>query len=938
MRELRLLGRATLVLAGLSLIVTGSTAEATAARKAPRRGRAARVKAHAGATATMAARSGLPAGAVSLQIEPAAAVLNGRRAVQHLVVTAVLKDGGTADVTDRVTFVPGNGKLVKVAGGTVFPLADGQSCIKAKLGPLVSPSVAITVQGAAAPAHVQFANDVMPILAKAGCNSTACHGSPAGKAGFKLSLFGYEPALDYAAIVTGTGGRRVNLKDPRHSLILLKPTLAVSHGGGQRFKVDSPEYKTLLAWLTAGAPGISDADARVQQVTVTPAEPWMPAPGARQRLVVSATLSDGAVQDVTDKALFSTNDDGIAAVDDRGIVTARRPGETAIMVRYLGQVAVSRIAVLPPWKLPPLASLRSCPRLAQYNVIDTLVQSKLRKLRVLPSGLCTDEEFIRRATLDTCGIIPTVEEVRTFVADKAPDKRTRLVNRLLERPEFVDLWTLKWNDTLRNNPQLTRLGLLPYSHWIRDQIRQNRPFDQFVRDLLTASGKNAEIHLDPDNLPARLQQMAKLKAEKLQQAGKQPEAAKLPPGAKPGAAERLANLVELINNAPFNPAVNYFAVTRDPLDLTSATSQIFLGVRIECARCHNHPFEKWTQSDYYHLAAFFSGINVRGNNQTPQLVTVNRRAALRDPNTNQVVEPQTLDGTPVSTPLGGDKRAALADWITSPTNPFFAQATVNRLWEHYFGRGIVEPVDDFRVTNPPSNPELLQALAKELVDHHYDLKGIHRLILNSRTYQQSSVPNQYNRQDTSNFARFYPKRMMAEQLYDSISQATGVFLSLNQPAGRRRGMLNLAVYGQDLASEGPITRVMQLPALPQARRGRVGELKEFLDTFGKPRREVVCACERSTDGNVGQALALINGSEINDKLTAPEGRLQRLIREQKPDVEVIDELYLAALSRRPTAEERKDAAALIHQGKTRAEGIQDLLWALLNSREFLFVH
>jgi hypothetical protein len=902
------LSRAALVLIGL--LVAGAV-PAHAARRLTTAPHWRASQRAAAATARSAAQLSDPAHQpAGVEIAPAAVVLDGPRAIQHLVVTATMKDGTTCDVTDRVRFVTGSSRLAKVVDGVLVPVADGATHVVATLGRLSSRPAEVTIRHAQGIGSVTFVNDVMPILAKAGCNSSACHGSPTGKAGFKLSLFGYEPALDHTAIVQDGSGRRVNLKDPARSLILLKPTMSVPHGGGPRFKVDSPAYRTLLAWLKAGAPGVAAGAPRITAVRVVPEHPWMPAPGATQRLVVTAVMSDGSTRDVTDAALFSSNDDAVAGVDEAGRVSARRPGETAIMIRYLGQVAVSRVAVLPPWKL------QQYPRLAQYNVIDQQVQAKLRKLRVVPSDLCTDAEFIRRATLDTCGLIPTTEEVRAFVADRSPDKRARLVDRLLERPEFVDFWTLKWNDTLRNNPRLTRQGLLDYSNWIREQIARNRPYDQFVRELLTASGKNADVPLDPQNLPPQLKQ-----------------------------SPRAQQLVEQINGAPFAPAANYFVVTSDPLDLTSATSQTFLGVRIECARCHNHPFERWTQNDYYHLAAFFTGIRTQGTNQTPRVVSVNERAVLRHPVTNEVVEPRTLDGGEVKLTPGQDRRAVLADWITSPANPFFAREAVNRLWAHYFGRGIVEPVDDFRVTNPPSNPELLDALAKELVDHQFDLKQIHRLILTSRTYQQSSRPNQYNRQDTNNFARFYPRRMMAEQLYDSISQATGVFLQLGNPAARRpslqanrKGPLAGVLYGRELPDAESFRRVAQLPAVPAGRRRLNGDLREFLDTFGKPRREVVCECERSNDGNIGQALALLNGDEVNAKIAAPAGRVQQLIHDAKPDAAVIDEIYLSTLSRPPTAGELAEATQLIRASRNRAEGIEDLMWSLLNSREFLFNH
>jgi uncharacterized protein DUF1549/uncharacterized protein DUF1553 len=901
---------AGLALAGLPVLLAASPADAAPRKKAPARKPAAASTAPATSKAPAVSTPTIAKDLADLDIAPASALLNGPRSEQRLVVIGTTKDGATVDVTDHVTFTAANPKLVKIAGGVAYPLADGETRIVAKLGTLSSSPMGITVQGAGQPAATEFVNDIMPILAKGGCNNTACHGSPAGKGGFKLSLFGYEPELDHPAIVKDADGKRVNLKEPAKSLMLTKPAMAVAHAGGQRFKPGSAEYKTMLAWLQAGAPGIGEFEARVKKVDLLPAQPWMPGPGSKQRLAVTAVMSDGSTQDVTEKALFSSNDDAIADVNGSGVVIAKRSGETAVMVRYLGQVAVARVAVLSANRPNPY------PKLAKNNYIDELVQAKLQKLRMVPSDPCTDEEFIRRAMLDVCGIIPTVDEVRAFVADRAADKRAKLIDKLLARPEYVDLWTMKWNDTLRNNPRLTRLGTGSYAKWIREQIAQNRPYNEFVRDLLTATGRATEAQLDPNNLPRQLRDRPNVE-----------------------------RLIQQINSVPPNPAANYFVISRDPLDTTSATSQIFLGVRIECARCHNHPFEKWTQNDYYGLAAFFTGIRAQGGNQAPNIVLVNERApGPRHPKTNELVEPKHLDDTEVKIPAGTDKRVVVAEWMTAPNNPWLSRALVNRLWGHYFGRGIVEPIDDFRVTNPASNPELLDALAKDFVDKKFDVKAIHRVILNSRTYQQSYRPNQYNTHDTSNFARYYPKRMMAEQLYDSISQATGIFLQAPGRGGRRPAAANLMAQAlQDAMPDGPVTRVMQLPALlgnvggGGGRRGN-GDVAQFLDAFGKPRREAVCECERSSEGNMGQALALINGNEVNDKIAAPSGRVQQVVRSGKPDGEVIEELYLAALSRRPTKQEVDDALSLVRSSTSKAEGFEDVMWSLLNSREFLFIH
>lgn len=858
--------------------------------------------------ATPSKSPALPAGITSLTLEPAAVTLDGPRSLQHLVVTGTTKDGATYDLTERVTLSLANPKLGKLSRGVLTPIADGTTRLTARLGNLSSAAVEVTVKNSSAPAATEFVNDVMPILAKGGCNSTACHGSPVGKGGFKLSLFGYEPGEDFKAIAKDQDGKRVNLKAPEQSMLLQKAVMGVPHAGGQRFTKDSREYKTLLAWLKEGAPGIGEFESRVKQVQVLPEQPWMPQPKATQRLAVLAHMSDGTVQDVTDKALFSSNDDAIADVDGSGIVTAKRPGETAVMIRYLGQVAISRIAVLPSWKLPPAKETPA-------NYIDEAVQAKLQKLRTQQAPLCTDEEFVRRVYLDVCGIIPTAEETKAFLADTDPSKRSKLIDQLLERPEFVDLWTLKWNDTLRNNPRLTRVGAAPFAEWIREQLAKNRPYDEWVRDIITATGKTSPMQLDMNNLPRQL-------ARQLEDAN-------------PRQRERIEAMVKDLNSRPANPAANYYVISKDPLDTTSATSQIFLGVRVECSRCHNHPFEKWTQSDFYGLAAFFTGVQARGNNTTPSLVTVNYRSAgPRHPKTNEIVEPKTLDDVQVKVEKGEDRRVELAAWMTAPENPYFARSLVNRLWGHYFGRGIVEPVDDFRVTNPASNPALLDALAKDFVTHKFDLKHMHRTILNSRTYQESSVPNQYNKFDTSNFARYYPKRLMAEQLFDSISQATGIYL--NSPRGRRRpGKLARA----GIEAPAGISRVMQLPTVVSGyRTGANANVVQFLDTFGKPRREAVCECERSYDGNIGQALALINGDEINDKIAASDGRVQRLVSSGVPDAQLVEELYLAALSRRPSKEELDEAGSLLRSSKSKSEGAEDLMWSLLNSREFLFNH
>ncbi len=846
-----------------------------------------------------------------LRIDPAEVILADGRAHQQLLVTGIAKDGQETDITDRVTFGSQSAKIAAVTGGKVRPVGDGETKVSARLGKLTA-TVPVTVVGAEEPSPISFVNDVMPILSKAGCNGSSCHGSPAGKGGLKLSLFGYEPDLDHPAL-TGGENPRIDPKDPAKSLALQKPLGIVPHAGGVRFKADSPDYRTLLAWIQQGAKGIGELEARVQGITVTPAERWLARKGTTQRLLVTAQMSDGTTLDVTEQAMFDSNDDSVADVSDQGTVSSKAPGETAIMVRHLGQVAVARVAVLTDRALPKAAHWP-----ARRNFIDEVVFNKLQRLKVLPSQTASDEEFVRRVYLDVCGIIPTPEEVRTFLADTAPDKRAKLIDQLLDRPDYADVWTLKWSDMLRNNPKFTGPGVLVFHEWIREQMAKNVPADQFVRALLTATGRNGDEVLG-----------SKKQAKK---------------GGPSPAME-----------FPLNPATNFYMVTQNPLDTTSAASQVFLGVRLECARCHNHPFEKWTQNDYYGLAANFSGVRIlRSGRQgpgavvapepAPEPVVVKGRkrkqarrvrgvAIVRHPKTNEVMEPRFLDGTlPQGT--GPDRREALAAWITAPENPFFARNIANRIWAHFLGRGVVEPVDDMRVTNPPSNPELLDALAKELVTHKFDMKHLARTILNSQVYQLSSSQNEFNREDTTNYARAYPRRLSAEQLYDSISQATGQFVLADQRRNRRRGanQVNLQTIRKGYV-ETDVTRAVKVPT-PAA----PGALGQFLDAFGRPRREIVCECERTVDGNIGQALLLLNGDLVNNKIAARGGRLEKLLAEGKSDAELIEEIFLAGVSRRPTPQDQSDAQALLKEAASREAGAQDLMWSLLNSQEFLFNH
>jgi hypothetical protein len=627
----------------------------------------------------------------------------------------------------------------------------------------------------------------------------------------------------------------------------------VPHGGGQRFPVDSPEYRALRAWLEAGAPADPPETPHITGLQVLPAARTLAGAKATQRLVVMAQFSDGSAVDVTRNTRLTSNDDAVASLDGATMTAAAGAreaggGETAVMARYLGQVAICRVIVPPPWPTPVPAGFKP------NNLIDLFAARKWHDLRLAPSELCTDTEFLRRASLDTIGLPPTPDEIRTFVADRDPAKRAKKIDALLARPEFVDLWTQFWGELLRvSDRNIPGEPEKAYRAWIHDSVAANKPYDQFAREVLTATGE--------------------LGAE--------------------------------------GPA-SFFQVARTPEDRARAASLLFLGVRIECAQCHNHPFEKWTRDQYYQMAAFFAQPRVvaASPDKKKQELTVDLKAELRHPEKKAVVVPAVLDTRPVTVAPGEDRRVALAAWVTDPRNPFFARAIANRLWAHFFGRGLVDPVDDFRETNPASDEPLLQALARDLVMHRYDLKSLMRAILSSRTYQLSSAPNKWNEHDQHNFARAYLRRLPAQQLLDSLCQATGV--------------------PEKFPGQAPGTHAAQLPD------SRVGSY--FLDTFGRSRHDKDCTCEAGEQGSVPQALHLLNGATVQSKLAAPDGIVAKLAASSMSNEEVVKELYLSALCREPSAPELQRALANLAKATVRRAELEDLMWALLNSREFMFNH
>jgi hypothetical protein len=801
----------------------------------------------------------------SLTVFPGRVSLDGPRAEQRLGVLGTYADGQQRDLTRAAAFAASAAKVVRVdAAGIVRPAGDGDAVVQVKAGGL-SASVPVHVKGAADEVPTNFSREVVPVLTRAGCNQGACHGAALGRNGFRLSLLGYDPAFDYNQIVQSAEGRRVVLSDPERSILLLKPTLTMEHGGGQRFPVHSAPYNVLRRWLEDGAPEPTPRDPVATGLEVWPPHRIM-VPGEQQQLLVRATWSDGSVEDVTSTAQFDALNDAVAAVTPDGLVTARGLGETHIMIRFAGQATVVEVTL-------PYAHLDHYPDVPAFNIVDEKLIAKWKDLGLTPSPLCDDAEFLRRASLDTIGTLPSPAEVRAFLADHNPDRRRKLIDRLLDRPEFVDFWSLKWGDLLRiNRDQLEDKGMWSFHNWVRAQLRDGRPLDEFARDIITAEGST-------------------------------------------------------FTEGP----ANFYRTARTPEDWSEAATQVFLGVRIGCAKCHHHPFEKYSQDDYYAMAAFFSRLGTKNSQDfglfgRETVVYLRPTGEISNPRTGRVVPPHPLDTVPVNlTPAGKgikvsanpwddrlDRRRKLAEWLTAADNPLFARNLANRFWGYLMGHGLVEPLDDMRATNPPSNPELLDALAHDLVAHKYDLKHLLRTILTSRAYQLSSALTPGNEADRANVyhTRYAVKRLTAEEIADALDAVTGT--------------------REKYPGLPPGTRAIQLPDT---------KVRSFLlDVFGRPARQITCECERTSQPNIAQALHLLNGDFLNKKIAAPTGRVETLLKAKTPVPAVVEELYLATLSRPPRPAEADKAKEWITTAASPRDGIQDLLWVLVNSREFQFNH
>lgn len=799
---------------------------------------------------TQAARNTGRGAQLALKVQPSKLVLAGPMDMRRLLVSAQLADGSQVDVSRSATLTALDDRIRIDADGFVSGLKEGESRIRIdERGAQVE--VPVTVLPAAS-SKVSFVRDVMPIVNKAGCTSGTCHGAAKGKNGFKLSLRGYDPQFDYEMFVHDVSGRRINRVDPSHSLMLAKPTMQVPHGGGLRFDLDSRYYGTLLNWISQGTPYGDPVAAQVKRIEVLPGEILMPRPGLVQQMQVTAHYGDGSSRDVTREASYTSSVPTVAEVSQDGHLKTLRRGEAALLVRYEGRFLPVAITVLegrPGFRWT---------QLPQHNYIDRHADAKLRKVEILPSEIAGDAEFLRRVYLDLIGIPPTSQEARAFLTEPGEPrlKRSRWIDKLMARPEFVDHWTVKWGDLLQNTRKFVGdKGVWQYREWIRKSLAENKPYDQWVREVLTAQGSTFE-----------------------------------------------------------NPAANFFRIARNPKVAMETTTQVFLGIRMVCAQCHDHPFEQWTQNQYFQMAAFFSAIGVKeGADSQEEIVYLKRNEEERDikhPKSGNVVAAKYLFGDNTKeASQEGDRRDRLVRWLTSKNNPYFAKAVANRIWSYFFGRGIIDPVDDIRAGNPPSNEPLLAALTKDFTDHNFDLQHLIRTIVNSRTYQLTYRTNEWNRADEINFSHALPRRLPAETLFDAISVATGSVLKFKEVP------LNF--------------RAQQFPDPTVGMGG-------FLDLFGRPQRDSACECERRSDVSLSQALNLINGATVSDAIADPEGRIAQWVIAKLPDKKLVEELYLAALSRAPESNEYELGLNYLAQSPNRAERAQDLMWALLNSNAFLF--
>lgn len=809
--------------------------------------------AHAGTSLTISGRGGTGNGII----------LIGPDARQQLLLTVETPDAHPRDVTGEVTFrVEPAGIVEFLDKGFLKPLADGKAVITAELNGAAPASIEVTVERSGAPLPINFANEIAPVLTRNGCNSGGCHGKSGGQNGFSLSLLGFEPWNDYDRLLREGRGRRISLPAPESSLMITKATGEIPHGGGSRIEVGSPDYNRLLRWIEMGTPYGFEDDPTVERIEVAPKQRVAQA-GGHQQLSVTAYYSDGSSRDVTREVQFDSNDEQMASVTKQGLVEMNKlPGSASVMVRFQEHVDVFLADI-------PLGMPVTLPE--PKNFIDERIFAKLELLGLPPSELTDDATFLRRVSLDIAGRLPDAKEAEAFVVNTNPDKRASKIDELLESPAYADWFANKWSAVLRNKRTSAEYarGTFAFHDWVRNSIKRNKPFDQFVSELVTASG-------------------------------------------------------EIGQNAP----VAWYRAVKDQKEQVQDIAQVFLGVRIQCAQCHHHPYEKWSQDDYYGMTAFFSTLERKPGELPGEEMVFHKRksASALNPSTKENRKPTPLGAPVMDVPEEEDPRQPLAAWMTDPSNPFFARMFVNRYWKHFFGRGIVEPEDDMRVTNPATHPELLDGLASHFVESGYDMKSVIRLICNSHTYQLSSEPNQYNGSDRQNYSRYRPRRLPAEVLLDAI---------------------NLVTMSEDaFNNQKPGTRAVALPD------DQYTKDVYFLSVFGRPEMDSACECERTIDGNLAQSLHLVNSATVQSKLTSGEGRAALLAAEaDRSDADKIKELYLAALARPPRADELEIAQRHLDTKRKRAEeregvnpaqstreGYEDILWVLVSTKEFLFNH
>jgi len=787
----------------------------------------------------------------SLEILPPDVNLETNRDSHKLIVMAYFKDGTTRDVTKQANLHVTDARLAKLDGDVLLPIDDGTTEVTASIGGK-SAKVPLLVKDSKKDRPVSFKLDVMPIWMRSGCNQGGCHGAARGKDGFRLSLFGFDPDGDYIRLTREMVGRRINLAIPEESTLVEKSIGSVPHSGNQLFDENSQYYKTLIEWITAGTPKDPDTIAKVTGIEIFPKQAVMEGKNATQQITVRAKYSDGTDRDVTNLALFMSNNDPTAAVSKGGLVTSGDRGEAFVLARFNVFSITSQILVIPD-------NLKyERPKLAETNYIDQLADEKLHKLRIIPSGTCSDADFVRRLYIDVLGVMPKTEDVKGFLADASPNKREALVDALLLRKEFTEVWVMKWSELLQvrsgvnNNTAPFYKNALLYYNWLQTKIAKNEPLNEIVVELLSASGGTVST-----------------------------------------------------------PAVNYYQTEIDPIKVTENVAQVFMGMRIQCAQCHNHPFDRWTLDDYYGWKSFFMQIGRKQTDDPQEVIIYNSKGGdATHPVTGARVAPKFLGGIAPDLKPGEDRRVAMAKWIASPENTYFARNIANIIWQHFTGVGVVDPVDDVRISNPPSNPELLDALAKKLVDYNFDMRKFVKDITMSMTYQRSTLTNESNVGDKRNFAHAMVRRVRAEVLLDAISQVTNTpnkFQGL--PLGARAVQI----------ADGAVTNY-------------------FLTTFGRASRTTVCSCEVKMEPTLSQALHLMNGDAVHENIK--KGRVVAdLIKEGKPDKQIVEDLYYRCFGRLPLEKESKAInQALAESGDSRQAVLEDVLWALLNSKEFYFNH